>query len=466
MSIAGHSKASTSDLKAVPSTVAATGTVIRSTSDDSAQTNSPSQTPAAADAAAESPIKEALDELSQAQTQLVAGTWRSGKLAAGVAAIAPQVLIATAQLSLNTWANSIDGARNFFADTEGIPIIHDVARINLALTVTLPSVSQAAMSGATQLLPAVGFFGGQDAESHAVQLLSDAQRDGMAYATVPVVATDTRAIVYISVNGGERVPVILDTGSKGLVIDPRYVPVAGLGPYEDNSTTCPSPSSDGHCTGGYSKTDSWTFEFDVYTTTVDFGNGIVTDPTFVNVVTQDTLSDFEKHLEGGTDSAGAVGILGIGPGSDGPGISSVTNALPGALGTGMLLDEGNGYLVFGYNPLPAKAVLDGAPHTKLTVKVDDGTPQSVDGSLDSGGVYGTIPSFLVPEWGLSAGTVISVYTADGRTLLCSYTITDQDNEPTVVDSAYYNTGYEAFLSGPVYVDFTESGSTSFDYTWR
>jgi hypothetical protein len=61
-------------------------------------------------------------------------------------------------------------------------------------------------------------------------------------------------------------------------------------------------------------------------------------------------------------------------------------------------------------------------------------------------------------------TKISVYTADGQTLLYSY-YTIGSNSPTVVDDgALMNTGYIPFQQGPVYVNYAAPnriGSTDF-----
>jgi hypothetical protein len=81
-------------------------------------------------------------------------------------------------------------------------------------------------------------------------------------------------------------------------------------------------------------------------------------------------------------------------------------------------------------------------------------------------VYGTIPQSLAPQLGggtlLPAGTEISVYTADGQTLLYSYTTTT--NGPHVVSGDLMNSGYFPFSDNPIYVDYRPSGfgTTIFD----
>ena len=66
---------------------------------------------------------------------------------------------------------------------------------------------------------------------------------------------------------------------------------------------------------------------------------------------------------------------------------------------------------------------------------------------------------------LPAGTPIAVYTADGHTLLYSYTTT-AFNAPSVTSDPDLNTGYTPFQQGPVYVEIGDAGgigTTNFDY---
>ena len=114
---------------------------------------------------------------------------------------------------------------------------------------------------------------------------------------------------------------------------------------------------------------------------------------------------------------------------------------------------------------PPVSRLAGAPYTSLKVQVGNGPLESVTAAIDSGGVYGTIPSSVIGgsqlSGGLPAGTVISVYTGDGQTLLYSYT-TDATNTPTVTSDDVLNTGYEPFAQGPVYIAYSGIGTTIFD----
>ena len=76
-----------------------------------------------------------------------------------------------------------------------------------------------------------------------------------------------------------------------------------------------------------------------------------------------------------------------------------------------------------------------------------------------------MPAYLIGgAFSVPSNTKISVYTADGQTLLYSYN-TIGANSPTVVgDGALMNIGYIPFQQGPVYVNYAAPnriGSTDF-----
>lgn len=264
-------------------------------------------------------------------------------------------------------------------------------------------------------------------------------------ATVPLQVNNvTEPVVNISVNGGRTVPVLVDTGSEGLVIPLRDYGLKHL--------SFPSKLGFGSYSGGL------VYFYATVKGTVDFGNGIVTAPTPVNVV----IFSFPMTFTGFLAGAGADGILGIGPNAVGPGPSSPTTALPGDLGQGVLIDVPNGVMVFGPNPLPARAEVPGSPGAVVQVQVGDGPKQRVSALIDSGGVYGTILSSVAGS-GLAPGTLVSVYTSDGATLLYSYTITGT-NAPTVISGGSMNTGFQPFAQQPVYISYSPNGvgTTIFD----
>ncbi len=249
--------------------------------------------------------------------------------------------------------------------------------------------------------------------------------------------------VNISVNGGRSVPVVVDTGSEGLVIPLRDIGIAGLGlPTGITGVLYGSGVLMVCCT---------------FHTTVDFGNGIVSAPTSVNVPFLKlpvSVAGVKFMLEGQTFGY-ADGILGIGPNATAPGPSSVTTALPGTLNQGVLFDEPQGYLHFGPNPLPGGVPVIGSPFTSVDVSIDNGPMHAVSAIVDSGGEQGYLPS-SVGVGQPPAGTTISVYTSDGSTLLYSYTTT-ASNSPTVVSGDQMNTGNTPFALGPVYVSHSPSG---------
>jgi hypothetical protein len=314
-------------------------------------------------------------------------------------------------------------------------------------------------------------------------------------------------MVDISVNGGRSVPVIVDTGSAGLVIPITDIGLQHLG----------LPTGFSHVT--YGEPGSGNFSTDYYLTfdtTVNFGSGIVTTPINVHVpiftVRSITLSlvhpitiklpaplspvvitklptftwafpdvpPFTNYGESGT------GILGVGPNALGPNLNPVTTSLPGQLNQGVLINATSptaGYLEFGPNPLTpiANASVSGSPLTTVEVSVNGAPPQPVSTAIDSGGQYGSLPAsvvgvdtvpitigpFSLGET-LPAGTTISVYTSDGTTLLYSYTTTASTG--TLVTSTKpdsygaFNTGAVPFVQGPVYISNSPSGvgTTIFD----
>lgn len=88
-------------------------------------------------------------------------------------------------------------------------------------------------------------------------------------------------------------------------------------------------------------------------------------------------------------------------------------------------------------------------------------------SIDSGGLTGFLPSSVLDTGQTSgtvpAGTIISIYTGNGETLLYSYTTTGTDG-PFVGTGNLVNSGYIPFNLGPVYIGESPSGfgTTTFD----
>ena len=124
---------------------------------------------------------------------------------------------------------------------------------------------------------------------------------GTGGVSMPVYQT-TEPVVDVSINGGPRVPVLVDTGSTGLVIPLRDVGLFNLG----------LPTGVG--TGAYS--GGLTYFYVTFDTTMNFGNGIVSS-TPVDVVVLSIPTPFGNFATGN----GSAGIMGIGVNAGGPGPS-------------------------------------------------------------------------------------------------------------------------------------------------
>jgi hypothetical protein len=386
-------------------------------------------------------VNQALKAIWNAQAVLAQQTWGTGNVFAGVVSLVPEAYLAVAQWALSSWQGTNPVAMNLVASTASIPIVGDLARVVLLSTELMPTLAVATLQGEQQLSGLVALFGGSAAVNAAGGLVSDAATNGRVYAAVPLsMYAGVEPIVEISINGGPMVKVLVDTGSSGLVIANEYVGQTGLG------------ASVGSGSGAYS--GGLTYNYNVYNTTVSFGNGITTGTTQVNIVTDASTAAFESFLAGN----GVVGVLGIGANAVGPGPSLVTAALPGELGDGVYIDEQHGLLVFGPNPLPARVTLPGSPYAQVTMTAGNGSTYTGNLIIDSGGVFGTVSSSSIP-----VGTTITVTTPDGTTLY-SYTTEACTQAGTVCStSTAPNSGYYPFKQYAIYIGYsTPLGTTSFD----
>ncbi|MCV7230135.1 PecA family PE domain-processing aspartic protease [Mycolicibacterium komossense] len=408
-------------------------------------------------------VKLALQQIADAQQVLQAQTWGTGNVIAGLVSLVPQAILAQSALSLTTWQNSIEGAQTAVANTVNIPIAHELAELSLIGTLLLPSVAGVALDVAALTTPLVGLFGAPAAAAEASALIGQAKQNGQVYAVRLMRTVETtQQIVYLSVNGGPMVPVLLDSGSSGLSILGKYVGQENLGP------------ATGSGSSGYGDdTISVRYYYHTYNTTIDFGGGAVTAPVSVMVVDPGSEAVYDNY---GHASAGFVGVLGIGAN---PGGGTTPNALlPGELKDGIMVYQNIlgpfGLVVFGPNPLPSRASVAGASIGNFQVKINDGPSTLVRGNIDSGGVNGNFPASVAGSaadgTGLKPGTRVSVYTADGLTLLYTYTIT-ASNSPTIYDDSTAeasrpNTGNIPFQQGPIYLDYSTPGglgTTYFDF---
>jgi len=266
-------------------------------------------------------------------------------------------------------------------------------------------------------------------------------------------------IVYASVNGGPSVPLLLDTGSTGLVLPLHYVGIQHLG----------IPTGFG--TSGYS--GGLGYFYLTFHGPVDFGNGVVTPSTAYNVPIfswPTSLSAFPTSFGQYFEPNGVVGVMGVGPNAIGPGPSSPITALPGSLGQGVLINEVYGttpYLDFGPAPtgMSVLATITGAPISDLYVTV--GGPYAnpaqyptyrAGSIIDTGGVQGTLPSFVNAQ----PGQEIYVYAPGNLTTpLYAYHYYSDYYPITVPGDDLMNTGALPFLLRPVYLSNGGSGSMTF-----
>jgi hypothetical protein len=284
-------------------------------------------------------------------------------------------------------------------------------------------------------------------------------------ATVPLYTTGNYPVVNVSVNGGPSVPVLLDTGSAGLVIPFWDIGLQHLG--------LPTGFDVIRYGNGVRILNA---EFN---TTVNFGGGAVTAPTSVEVGIlpfPTSLQGLGLIVAGGAFGPGTAGILGIGPNTLAHAVSDhgsvVTTALPGQLNEGELINQPQGYLQFGPNPLPPVTSVSGVPFRTLDVEIGGYDPLgpywSVNSVFDSGGNHGTIPGTILGTGQTSGsvpeGTIISISTNDNQTPLYSYTTT-ATNSPIVTGNSPMNTGFTPFTLGPVYIGNSPSGvgTITFDY---
>ncbi|WP_085181060.1 PecA family PE domain-processing aspartic protease [Mycobacterium bohemicum] len=264
---------------------------------------------------------------------------------------------------------------------------------------------------------------------------------------------NTEALVNASVGTGSAVPLLVDTGSQGLVIPFQKVGgIVGL-------LQLGLPVSGG--ISGYS--GGLDYAYLTYNAPVNFGGGLTTGATPVDVELFAWPTSLSSALNGGWSfqnffaSDGASGVLGIGPNATGPGPSIPTeHFVNSAFNQGVLINETptGQYLQFGAPPSGATALttLSGAPITNdLTVEV---TPpggsttiySNVPSIVDTGGVNGTIPSSV----NASPGDTIAVYGPNHQELY--YYVYNSTYFPTAVSSGeLMNTGAAPFINFPAYI---------------
>lgn len=272
-------------------------------------------------------------------------------------------------------------------------------------------------------------------------------------ADIPIsVQEGTEPTVDLSVNGGTEEPVLVDTGSSGLVI-----PWQDIGLSDLETLGFPTGIGIGTYSGGV---DYLYLTFD---TSVDYGGILTTSDTPVDVEflswssTGDAPYDFQQFAADND----VVGILGIGDSASDPGPS--VSPLEAVGYDGVTVDVNptspdDDELVIGSNAGTPIASVSGAPISTLYESVDGGTPTEVSDDIDSGGVYGNIPSSLVSDDSVPNGTTISVYdSSSGGTPLYSYTVAS--DAPAVVSGTNVDSGVEPFFDEPIYINYLDDTLT-------
>jgi len=283
----------------------------------------------------------------------------------------------------------------------------------------------------------------------------------------------TEPTVLVSVDGSTPEATLVDTGSSGLL-----VPINDLSLTQLFDLGFPTGINSVSFSGGI---DAFYLEYN--DAMVGYGDGALTttntplDVEFFSFPTSFSAGsplDFQQFL---TDDASPGGILGIGSsGETGPGIGPFEAA--GVSGVTVDLNPAGGELVVGSNAgTPIEPALNGAaiPTSNLTETVTNSSGTvigsgSVSDDVDSGGVYGTIPSTIASN--VAQGDTISVY--DGNTLLYQYLVgTDSfgtNEAPTVTTGTAgatnaIDSGVEPFLKEPIFISYggtNADGAITFD----
>ncbi|OBG34364.1 hypothetical protein A5672_22955 [Mycobacterium alsense] len=274
--------------------------------------------------------------------------------------------------------------------------------------------------------------------------------------TVPItIVGGAEPVVGVSVGSGPVAPVLVDTGSTGLV-----VPLGNVGGiFGLFNLGLPT----GFGVSGYS--GGLNYLYATFNAPVNFGNGLVTARTPVDVELFAWPTSLQAAMTHGWTwqsyfaPDGVTGVLGVGPNAGGPGPSIPNQALPAPYNQGLLINEtgANPYLQFGPPPanLTPIATLAGSPITTLEISTGPlgflGPQYSVNSIIDSGGVSGTIPTQL----NVQPGTPVYVWAPNGQLL---YAFTYGLNYSPTPSPYIMNTGALPFLGHPVYIDFAHDST--------
>jgi hypothetical protein len=272
--------------------------------------------------------------------------------------------------------------------------------------------------------------------------------------TIPITMQIVTEPTIQSTIAGADNTLLVDTGSAGLVIPWEGLGSADLQAFE-NLLNLGFPTSSGF--SGYSGGVEYFYLVYNDVPTV-YGDDVLTTtgPVDVELFSWSTnLSDPFGNFQDFLDSNHVDGILGIGDNATGPTTSPLESY------GGVTVDIPGGNLIVGPNTDTPLFTVDGAPiaHLYETVSTSGQTVvgSAVTNNVDSGGVYGTIPSALA--YHLQTGSVISVYDHQGGTLLYQYTVDidsiGQSTAPTPVSGTNIDSGVAPFLIQPIYIDYID-----------
>lgn len=270
----------------------------------------------------------------------------------------------------------------------------------------------------------------------------------------------TEPTIQAAIGAGDPSTLLVDTGSSGLVVPWQEL---GSNDFSALQELFKLGLPDNYGFSGYSGGVEYLY-LTYSGVPVDYGTDgtdvlSTTSPVDVEVLSWSTnpaniFENFQTFL----DSNHVDGILGIGPDTAGP-TDSPFESYGGVLVD--LVGAEKSLIVGGDNPLTGGTLLTGSPTVDgLTEKVFSNTgallnTTTVSNDLDSGGVYGTIPSSIVGS-GLTTGDKIAVYTSSGQELY-SYVIgTDSLNQstaPTAISGVQIDSGVLPFMNHEAYFDY-------------
>jgi hypothetical protein len=271
----------------------------------------------------------------------------------------------------------------------------------------------------------------------------------------------TEPTIQAALGTGDPSTLLVDTGSGGLVIPWEELGSNDFAALEE-LFKLGAPENYGF--SGYSGGVEY-FYLEYGSVPVSYGTDgtdvlTTTSPVDVELFSWSTNpANIFENFQSFLDSNQVDGVLGIGPDTAGP-TDSPFESYGGVLVD--LVGPDKSLIVGGDNPLALTGtLLTGSPTVDgLTEKVFSNTgallnTTTVSNDLDSGGVYGTIPSSIVGS-GLAEGDKIAVYTSSGQELY-SYVIgTDSLNQstaPTAISGIQIDSGVLPFMNHEAYFDY-------------